>query len=257
MDARATRAGDAVPGDLSLTLDIEQVCVDRGGRPIVAGLSYANGRPGWIGLVGANGSGKTTLLRALAGRLPIRSGRIALGGVDLGRDRAARARLIGFAIDAAMLPDDLTPYELFAVSAERKRAIDEPALHGLRAALNIENFIDWTCGSLSAGMRQRVALLAAFLDLPGIVILDEPFNWLDPLTAFDTKRALRDLVAEQGLTLITALHDVSTLTAYCDRGILMSAGRIALALEEAELRAGLADPVAFEARVVDRLRTEG
>lgn len=236
---------------------MERVCVDRGGRTVVTDLSYANDRPGWIGLVGANGSGKTTLLRALAGRLPVRSGRIALGGADLGGDRAGRAGLVGFAIDAAMLPDDLTPRELFAVSAERKQAIDEPALRSLRAALNIDGFIDWTCGSLSAGMRQRVALLAAFLDLPGIVILDEPFNWLDPLTAYDTKRALQELVAAQDMTLITALHDVSTLTAYCSRGILMSAGRIALALEEAELRAGLADPVGFEARVVDRLRTEG
>ena len=241
---------------MSLSLDIEGVCVDRGGRRIVADLSYVNDRPGWIGLVGANGSGKTTFLRALAGRLPIRSGRIAIGGVDLASDRAARAGLIGFAIDAAMLPDDLSPRELFAISADAKQAIDAPALQPLRAALNIEGFIDWTCGSLSAGMRQRVALLAAFLDLPGIVILDEPFNWLDPLTAYDTKRALRDLVADRGLTLITALHDVSTLTAYCSRGIVMSAGRIALALEEAELRAGLADPVGFEARVVDRLRAE-
>jgi ABC-2 type transport system ATP-binding protein len=232
------------------------MCVDRGGRYVVTDLSYANDGPGWIGLIGANGSGKTTLLRAFAGRLPIRSGRIALGGVDRTADRAARAALVGFAIDSAMLPDDLTPLQLFAISAESKHAVDSPALQGLRAALNIEGFIDWTCGSLSAGMRQRVALLAAFLDLPGIVILDEPFNWLDPLTAYDTKRALRALVMAESMTLITALHDVSTLTAYCSRGILMSAGRIALALEEAELRAGLADPFAFEARVVDRLRAE-
>jgi ABC-type multidrug transport system ATPase subunit len=242
---------------LTLSLEIEGLCVDRGGRNVVTGLSYANDRPAWIGLVGANGSGKTTLLRALAGRLPIRSGRILFDGVDLGSDRAGRARRVGFAIDAAMLPDDLTPRELFAISAERKQAIDAPALQGLRSALNIEDFIDWACGSLSAGMRQRVALVGAFLDLPGIVILDEPFNWLDPLTAYDTKRALRSLVAAQGITLITALHDVSTLTAYCDRGILMSGGRIALALEEAELRDGVADPVAFEAKVVDRLRAEG
>lgn len=244
-------------GAMTPRLEIAALCVDRGGRRVVADLSYAHGGPGWIGLVGANGSGKTTLLRAVAGRLPIRSGRIALCGVDCANDRAARAARVGFAVEGAMLPDDLTPRELFAISAKRREAIDDPALQGLRAALNLESFIDRRCGALSAGMRQRVALLAAFLDLPGVVILDEPFNWLDPLTAFDTKRAMRALVAEQGVTLITALHDVSTLTAYCDRGMLMSAGRIALTLEEAELRAGLADPVGFEARMVDRLREGG
>jgi ABC-type multidrug transport system ATPase subunit len=84
--------------------------------------------------------------------------------------------------------------------------------------------------------------------------LDEPFNWLDPLTAFDVKQALRALVTEEGVTLITALHDVATLTAYCDRGVLMSAGRLSLALEQAALREGLADPVAFEGRIVEQLR---
>lgn len=236
------------------SLEIEQLYVDRGSAPAVLGVDYAIHEPGWIGLVGANGSGKTTLLRAIAGRLPIRSGRIAIGGVDLGTDRARRAKLVGFAIDNAMLPADLTPRELFALSAEAQGAIDEPALTQLRTALRFDSFIDRKCGSLSAGMAQRVALFAAFLDLPVGVILDEPFNWLDPLTAFDTKQALRELVTARGLTLITALHDISTLTAYCNRGILMSAGRIALTLEESELRAGLADPISFETRMVDRLR---
>jgi len=242
---------------LSLSLTIEQLTVERGGMPAVSGFSYANDGGAWIGLVGANGSGKTSLLRALAGRLPVRSGRIHIGGSDLTGDRAARARLIGFAVDAAMLPDDLTPRELFAISAEHRNAVDDPEVVELRAALNFDSFIDRKCGSLSAGMGQRVALMAAFLDLPDIVLLDEPFNWLDPLTAFDTKHALRRLVEARGMTLLTALHDVSTLTAYCDRGILMSAGRIALTLEAADLRGGLADPVAFEAGIVDRLRSVG
>lgn len=237
-----------------MSLLLEWLCVDRDGQPVVADFSYAHDGPGWIGLVGANGSGKTTLLRALAGRLPVRSGRILLGGVDLAGDRAARAAMIGFAVEGAMLPGDLTPRELFAIAAEDREAIDAPALAGLRAALDVDRFIDRSCATLSAGMRQRVALLAAFLDLPSIVILDEPFNWLDPLTAFDTKQALRALVANQGVTLITALHDAGTLTGSCDRGILMSAGRIALTLEAPDLRAGLSDPTAFEARMVAWLR---
>jgi ABC-type phosphate/phosphonate transport system ATPase subunit len=64
-------------------------------------------------------------------------------------------------------------------------------------------------------------------------------------------------VEQRSVTLITALHDVSTLTAYCDRGILLSAGRVALMLETDQLRAGLADPVGFEAGIVERLRAEG
>jgi ABC-type multidrug transport system ATPase subunit len=239
---------------VSLGFSLQDVAVERGGLLAVRGVSYAHEGGAWIGIVGANGSGKTSLLRALAGRLPIRSGRIAIGGADLSRDRAPRAAAIGFAVDAAMLPGELTPREVYAISAKERDAIDAPALAPLRDALGIDAFLDRTCGALSAGMGQRVALFAAFLDRPRIVILDEPFNWLDPLTAYDVKAALRGLVSAGGLILVTALHDVATLTACCSRGILMADGTIAVAMEEAELRAGLADPQGFEAALIERLR---
>lgn len=239
---------------MSLPLNIEHLAVEREGVPVIADLSHAIERPGWTGIVGANGSGKTTLLRTLAGRLPVRSGRIAAGGVDYTRDRGGRAEMIGFAVDGSMLPAELTPGEIFAIAARRRDAVDDPALAPLRKALNVEHFINRKCGTLSAGMGQRIALLAAFLDMPAIVILDEPFNWLDPLTAYDVKIALRDLVIAREIALITALHDVTTLMAYCNSGILMAGGHIALVMDEAKLRSGLADPGGFEAFMVERLR---
>lgn len=239
---------------MSLPLTIEHLAVDREGLPVVTDLSHTIDRPSWTGIVGANGSGKTTLLRALGGRLPVSSGRIAAGGIDYTHDRGGRAEMIGFAVESPMLPAELTPNEIFAIAAQRRDSIDNPALAPLRKALNVDHFISRKCGTLSAGMRQRIAILAAFLDIPGIVILDEPFNWLDPLTAYDVKIALRDLVAAQGMALITALHDVTTLTAYCNCGILMGGGRIALVMDEAKLRSGLTDPVGFEAFMVGRLR---
>jgi len=240
---------------LSPVVALDRLSVARGGIVVIPGLSYAIATSGWIGLIGANGSGKTTLLRAIAGRLPIAGGRILLAGRDVTADRAARARMIGFAVDAAMLPAEITPREIFAIAAADPAAADHPALAPLRAALALDPILDRRCGTLSAGMGQRVALFAAFLDLPGIVILDEPFNWLDPLTAFDVKVCLRALVEAHDLTLISALHDVSTLIGYCHCGLLLADGAIALTMDEADLRAGLAEPVRFEARVVDRLRS--
>ena len=239
---------------MTLSFALEGVAVDRGRLPVVRDLTYANDEAAWIGMIGANGSGKTTLLRALAGRLPIRAGSILLGGRDVSGDRGAHAQGIGFAVEGGFLPGDLSPRELFSIAATAGAAADAAELRPLRQALGIDAFIDAKCSSLSAGMAQRVALFAAFLDLPGLVILDEPFNWLDPVTAYDVKQALVQLVRDQGVTLITALHDVATLTAYCTRGILLSAGRIALCLEAADLQAGRSDPAGFEAMVVARLR---
>ena len=239
------------------SLQLESACVERGGTPVIRDVSYGQSGPGWIGIIGANGSGKTTLLRGVAGRLPIAGGRILLDGRDVTHDRAARAKAIGFAPDANMLPEDLSAAELFALAAfQPDWQAAEAKLGRLRTALGIDRFLHRKLATLSAGTRQRVAIYSAFVNQPAIVILDEPFNWLDPLTAFDCKQALLGLV-EQGLLLLTALHDVSTLVGYCTRGLLLADGGLALAMEEAELAAGRRDPVRFEHMIVGHLRPAG
>lgn len=239
---------------MTLSFALDDLCVDRGRAAVVQGVTFSNGAPAWIGLIGANGSGKTTLLRAIAGRLPVASGRILLGGADVTTNLAARANQIGFAVEGEFLPGDLTPRELYAISANEPRPWQRAELQQLGRALRIDHLLDSKCGILSAGMAQRVAIFGAFLDLARIVILDEPFNWLDPVTAFDVKLALTALVQDHGVTIVTSLHDVTTLTSYCTRGVLLSAGRIALTLEVDDLAAGKQKPAAFEAMVVDQLR---
>jgi ABC-2 type transport system ATP-binding protein len=239
---------------MTISFDLDKVFVARGGMLAVAGISYAHQGAGWIGVVGANGSGKTTLLRAVAGRLPLARGPIRIDGRDLGGDRAERARLIGFAPDANFLPEDLSPGEIFALASfDGASNGGASGLESLRAALDIDRFMARRIGALSAGSRQRIAIYSAFVNRPRMVILDEPFNWLDPLTAYETKCALRDLV-EQGLLLVTALHDVSTLTSYCSRGLLLAGGAAALEMERDELAAGARDPLAFEHSIVEHLR---
>jgi ABC-type multidrug transport system ATPase subunit len=85
------------------------------------------------------------------------------------------------------------------------------------------------------------------------VILDEPFNWLDPVAALDLRAALEDLVSDDML-LITALHDMTTLCGFCDTGALMSEGTIRLPLTQDQLQAGRNDPLKFERWMIDQLR---
>ena len=86
-----------------------------------------------------------------------------------------------------------------------------------------------------------------------IVILDEPFNWLDPVAAFDVRAALAGMVKE-GLTLITALHDLTTLCGFCDSGIVLAKGRVSLQLDKPRLLAGRNDAARFERELVAALR---
>lgn len=237
-----------------MRIEARELHVVRGDHVAVDNVSFAVEGAGWTGLVGANGSGKTSLLRALAGRLETADGAILIDGVDRTKDRAWRAKTIGFAADASALPESLSGRELFAVMGGDEACRDSAdPLGGLRRALAFDPFIDQRIGTLSQGMRQRLAIFSAFLARPSAVLLDEPFSWLDPISAFDTKAALMGLVA-QGLTLITALHDMASLVRQCGSGLLLSEGRISHRLDEAEIEAGRRDFAGFEVRMIAALR---
>jgi ABC-2 type transport system ATP-binding protein len=240
---------------MTATLSVQNMHVQRGATHAVRDVSFVFVGPGWLGVVGANGSGKSSLLRAVAGRLPATTGTILLKGVDVSLDRLARARGMGFAPEPLDLPNDLSPRELFAITSRQSDyTVPSPDLSDLWQALALKSFLDRKIGTFSSGMRQRVAIYAAFIDhVDGIVVLDEPFNWLDPLSAYDVKIALKKLTA-RGLTLVTALHDMSSLALYCDHGLLMSGGQITLTLDQAELAAGSLDIGRFEAGIVNHLR---
>lgn len=107
-------------------------------------------------------------------------------------------------------------------------------------------------GECSSGMRQRAALALAFAMPSRIVILDEPFNWLDPVAAFDVRAVLAGMVNE-GLTLFTALHDVNTLCGFCDSGNVLSKGRVSLQLDEAKLCTGSNDATQVESEFIESL----
>lgn len=207
----------------------------------------------WFGLIGANGSGKTSLLRALAGRLPFAAGTCVIDGSDLGEDRRARATHFGFAPPADRLPDALRIRDLLELVGGDVAAACE-RLGPVRAALGIDQLLHrWVC-DCSAGMRQRAALALAFAGGQSLVILDEPFNWLDPVAAFDLRQALRTLV-DGGLTLLTALHDLGTLATACDQGMMLADGRVALAIDHASLAQAARAPRDFERRTIDLLRS--
>jgi ABC-2 type transport system ATP-binding protein len=240
-----------------MRIEARELCVLRGDHKAVERVSFVVEGAGWTGLVGANGSGKTSLLRALAGRLETAAGAILIDDVDRTADRAWRAEAIGFAPDAAALPESLSGRELLAVLGGEDAGRDPgDPLHILRRALAFDPYIDRRIGTLSQGMRQRLAIFCAFLARPRAVLLDEPFNWLDPISAFDTKAALGELVA-QGLTLVTALHDMASLVRQCGAGLLLSDGRVSQVLGAAQIEAGRRDFAGFEARMIAALRGEG
>jgi ABC-type multidrug transport system ATPase subunit len=237
---------------MTAAIEVSALSVVRSGRTIVSDLSATVASATWFGVIGANGSGKTTLLRAIAGRLPVSGGSCAIFGKDHAGERDARAKAIGFAPPIERLPGLLRVRELLEYAGDPIE-VQQERYPALWQALGIKNLLDVPAGECSSGMRQRAALALAFALPTRIVILDEPFNWLDPIAAFDTRTVFASMVTE-GLTLVTALHDLTTLCGFCDNGIVMTKGRISLNLDRPTLRAGRNDAARFESDLVAALR---
>lgn len=238
---------------MNLAVELTAVAVERSGQRVVQDVDLTVAPGSWFGLIGANGSGKTSLLRAVAGRLPFAGGSCRIGGDELVGDRAARALRFGFSPPADKLPDALRGRDVLELVGG---SIDDvrPRLGKLHEALGLAPLLGRWIGDCSAGMRQRVAVAAAFAGGHAQVILDEPFNWLDPVAIFDLRGVLRDMV-DNGLTLITALHDLGTLASACNTGLMLADGKVALALDEDALRIAAENPQVFERQTIDRLRS--
>ena len=237
---------------MTAAIALAGLSVSRGGREVVRDVACTIAKGEWFGVIGANGSGKTTLLRAIAGRLPIDTGSCMILGEDLAQDRHARAQQIGFAPPIETLPAALTLRALLELAGDPAH-LQQDRNAALWQALGIERLLDIRMGQCSSGMRQRGALALAFAHPCDIVILDEPFNWLDPVAAFDIRSALAAMVGE-GLTLVTALHDLATLCGSCSSGMVMAKGRVSLTRGEERLRKGRSDASRFESELVAALR---
>lgn len=236
-------------------LIVDKVSVLRSATIVVRDVSLDVKAGSWFGLIGANGSGKTSLLRAVAGRLPIAGGACRIDGVDHAADRHARARAIGFAPPIEMLPNNLSGAELLSLIA----GSEDDALAALGSvgdALDVRSLTRRSITYYSSGMRQRLAIACALAAGQRIVILDEPFNWLDPVAAYDVRTAVRKAV-DDGLCLLTALHDLTTLAAICDEGALLAGSGVALAFSRRDMHRARADLSGFENNTISVLRHAG
>jgi ABC-2 type transport system ATP-binding protein len=176
----------------------------------------------FVGLIGHNGAGKSTALRMLMGLLQPTEGRVLVDGHDVVKAPKDARRALGAVPEEPSLYDYLTAHEHLEFVAEVRGNAD------LAFALSVADLgadADRLIREYSQGMRRKVALAAAVLCRPPVLVLDEALNSLDPPSAVRVKGVLRDLV-DRGTTVILSTHVVETVAQVADRVIMMAHGRI-------------------------------
>jgi osmoprotectant transport system ATP-binding protein len=183
-------------------------------------------------LLGRSGSGKTTLLRMVNGLVRPTNGRVLVGERDVAvEDVIALRRSIGYVIQETGLFPHMTvernaglALELAGMSGgeKEKRTAEVLALAGL----DFGEFRARYPWQLSGGQRQRVGLARALASDPGVLLMDEPFGALDPLTRAEMQTMLRDLLARVGKTVLLVTHDLDEALYLARRVVFLDAGEV-------------------------------
>ena len=179
-------------------------------------------------LVGPNGAGKTTLMRCIAGLETPLTGSIKVAGMDVIEQPREVHRIMGYLSDFFGLYQDLTVARCLEYAAAAQGLPDDeiPAAIALTARrLDLSERLHQTSGSLSRGLRQRVAIGQAIIHRPRVLLLDEPASGLDPEARASLAALFRQLQAD-GMTLLVSSHILAELDEYSTHMLALRDGRI-------------------------------
>jgi ABC-2 type transport system ATP-binding protein len=212
-----------------------------------------------VSLLGPNGAGKTTMVRMLATLLRPDAGQARIAGHDVISEPDRVRRVISLTGQFAALDKNLTAAENLRLMA-RLRGHGRTAARSIAGALmerfDIEAISDRLVKNLSGGERRRVDLAASLIDMPQLLVLDEPTTGLDPRSRQVVWSTVRDLVAE-GVTLLLTTQYLDEADALADRVVLIDHGREIAAGTPAQLKAQVGeqrvDAVAADAAELERL----
>lgn len=209
-------------------LQIQHLTKSYGGKKAVDDLSL-HIRPGEIcGFIGHNGAGKTTTLRSVVGILQFDAGEITIGGKSIKTDPLACKRELAYIPDNPDLYEFMTGIrylqfvaDIFAVPAqERQERIRE-----LAGRFELTDDLAQPIAAYSHGMKQKLAIIAAWLHHPRLIVMDEPFVGLDPKASHLLKGMMREL-CDQGGAIFFSTHVLEVAEKLCDKVAIIKEGRL-------------------------------
>jgi ABC-2 type transport system ATP-binding protein len=200
------------------------------GRQLVLDIDHLHIAPGeLVGIIGNNGAGKTTFFRLVLDLIKATQGEVKINGQPVAGNDQWKTDTGSF-LDEGFLIDFLTPEEYFRFCAKIN---DTPSnetdnkLQQLGRFMN-EEIMDKGkyIRQFSTGNKQKIGIIAAMLSSPRLLILDEPFNFLDPTSQILIKRMLKQENTDRQTTMLISSHNLNHITEICSRIILLEHGRI-------------------------------
>jgi ABC-2 type transport system ATP-binding protein len=212
----------------NIVLSISGLMKKFGSTTAVAGVDIDVPQGSFYGIVGPNGAGKTTTLSMVTGLLRPDGGTITVLGQDVWRDPTAAKRLIGVLPDRLRLFDRLTGRQLLYYSGTL-RGLDAATVaqrsDDLAAAFGLEDALGRLVSDYSAGMTKKIALACSMIHSPRILVLDEPFESVDPVSAANVVEILEKYVTGGG-TVVLSSHSMDMIQRVCDRVAIIVEGQV-------------------------------
>ena len=214
-------------------------------RPVLRDLSLTVPRGRVTALMGASGGGKTTVLRLIGGQQRARRGQVLLAGQDVGAMNEARLyaarRRMGMLFQFGALFTDLSVLENVAFPLREHTSLPEALIRDVAlmklGAVGLRGARDLMPAQVSGGMARRVALARAIALDPDLVMYDEPFAGLDPISLDTAARLIRKLNDALGITSVVVSHDVAETFSIADKIIILADGQVAAQGTPDEVRA--------------------
>jgi ABC-2 type transport system ATP-binding protein len=220
-------------------INVENLTKKFGDFIAVDDISFSVKKGEVFGLLGPNGAGKSTILRILSTLARPTAGTATVGGYDVVKQDTEVRKLIGIVSEKTIMYDRLTAREnlrffgsLFNIPNDvLRQRIDE-----LLDLVQLTKFRDAQVGTFSTGMRQRMNVIRALLNMPRVLFLDEPTLGLDPQSSVEIREFVKKLNREDGTTLIVTTHTMVDADMLCDRIGIIDHGRVAALDSSANLK---------------------
>lgn len=240
-------------------IELSQVTRHFGAVTAVGGVSFSIAAGGFVALVGASGSGKSTLMKMINALEVPSSGRVLVAGADVQAQPAAELRRrIGYVFQSIGLFPHMSVSENIGIGPRLTgQRTSDARINELLKLVDLEaDMASRMPDELSGGQRQRVGVARALANEPELLLMDEPFGALDPITRDALGERVRELHDELGLTTIMVTHDMAEALLLADRVLVMDQGLVVADQTPAELLAGKGGEIAQGLVSVPRAQAE-